>query len=89
MIADEMGQSISLGTVANAAKEIAKLLKQKADEKEFENTLEPYVAGLAAGRSANRGGILSLPNVSDNRRTRIQEGYNEGRAAIFDAINTL
>jgi hypothetical protein len=52
----EHGRKIQnkFGRDFDAAKSIAKLLKQKADEREFDNTLKPFVDGLATGRSKSR-----------------------------------
>jgi hypothetical protein len=42
----------------NAAKEIAKMLKEKADEREFEKTLDPFVSRLASTRLEKRAGMV-------------------------------
>jgi hypothetical protein len=43
----------------DAAKSIAKLLKQKADEREFESTIEPFVTALTTDRKAARPGLIA------------------------------
>jgi hypothetical protein len=50
----------------DAAKSIAKLLKQKADEQEFENTLKPFVEHLTEGRGKAGGRMIVLDGGGDD-----------------------
>jgi hypothetical protein len=45
----------------DAAKSIAKLLKQKADEKEFEDTVAEFVNPLVTDRRQRKAGIIAEP----------------------------
>lgn len=71
----------------NAAKEIAKLLKQKADEEEFNQTLKPFVDHLAIGRKKSRPGMIVGGN-EEQQQVAIQ-GIADDLKASFDAINGL
>jgi hypothetical protein len=44
----------------DAAKSIAKLLKQKADEKEFEDTVAEFVKPLVDDRQGRKGGMIPV-----------------------------
>jgi hypothetical protein len=64
VLADKSQNSVRIqnkfGRDFDAAKSIAKLLKQKADEAEFENTLKPYVTELTKGRAGTGGRMIPL-----------------------------
>ena len=51
----------------DAAKSIAKLLKQKADEKEFENTVAEFVTPLVAQRKERKGGMVVVDDEEEVR----------------------
>ncbi len=71
----------------NAAKEIAKLLKQKADEEEFNQTLKPFVDHLATGRKKSRPGMIVGGN--EEQQQEAIQGIADDLKASFDAINGL
>jgi hypothetical protein len=62
----------------DAAKEIAKLLKQKADEREFDLTLQPFVDHLTTGRNSTGGRMVIKP---------LQGGDANATKALFDSLN--
>lgn len=86
VLADTSQNSVRIqnkfGRDFDAAKAIAKLLKQKADEKEFENTLLPYVTHLTSGRQGQSGRMIPLEGQA-------LANESDATTSIFTALKML
>jgi hypothetical protein len=86
VLADKSQNSVRIqnkfGRDFDAAKSIAKLLKQKADEQEFENTLKPFVTHLTDGRKSTGGRMIPLEGqglIAEDAATK----------ALFDSLKIV